>query len=298
VTRALAPLAAVAAAAAAGHAGEARADTLAFVRAGGAVFVSQPDGTRPIARIRGASGLAGVAFDRDGHLYVTRVSDRPGCNLFRAGVRRPLLRFRDIRATVRGETGLCEIVAGPRGGLLFDVTANAFPSERVWHVDPATARVRFVAYGFQPAPSPAGERLVVVRHRADYPTLLAGRPGAPGTFRPIAPVPRDPSKVGYGYPAFDASGQRIVAVRTTVEGGTVGSALLVGRPGGRLAPVWRVASPRRLGPVAWLGDGRSLLALVYETRRASIGALYRVPLGGGRPRPVVRDVTAFALRWS
>jgi hypothetical protein len=200
--------------------------------------------------------------------------------------------------TVRGETGLCEIVGDPRGGLLFDVTATAFPSERVWHVDPASGRVRFVAYGFQPAPSPGGGRLVVVRHRADYPTLLAGKPGAPESFAPIAPVPRDPSKVGYAYPAFDPDGRRLAAVRTTVERGTLRSELLVGRPGGRLAAVWRVPSPRRLGRVAWLGDGRALLALVYETRRASIGALYRVPLGKGRPRLVLRDVSAFALRWA
>jgi hypothetical protein len=37
--------------------------------------------------------------------------------------------------------------------------------------------------------------------------------------------------------------------------------------------------------------------LGYETRTTSIGGLYRVPLGGGRARLVMREVSAFAVRW-
>ena len=280
-----------------GGAGRAPADTVAFTN-GTRVFTAHADGSGIELRASPPRSVADVAFDRAGELYTSEFGPRAGCDLYRAGAAEPTLRFRDVRARVRGEVGLCDVTLDPRGGMLFDVTSSAFPSDRIWHVDPRTRRIKQIAFGYHPTIAPNGRRMVVVAPRAHYPTLLLGRPNQqPSSFKPIVPTPRSNGTVGYALPAFSPDGTQIAAIRTSARRQKPAiDDLIVGRPGSRLSSIFRVADGRRLGQVSWLSDGRTVLVNVFDRRRASIGDVYRVPLRGGKPRRILQDVTAFAVR--
>lgn len=284
-----------------GTRGDAADDTVAFTN-GAKVFTAQADGSGIELRASSPRAVADVAFDRLGTLYASEFGARPGCDVYAAGGMKPTLRFKDVRAQVRGEIGLCDITFDPRGGLLFDVSSKAAPfgRNRVWHLDPRSGRIKPIAFGIHPAFAPDGKRLVVALPRVDHWTLLLGRPEQPSSFKPTVPPETSNASVAYMHPAFSRDGTQIAVIRESASGvdrsrrPVVGD-LLIGRPGGPFRSIFRVSDGRRLGQVAWLSDGRTLLVNVFDRRRSSIGDVQRLPVRGGKPQRILQDVTAFAV---
>ncbi len=262
------------------------ADTIAFVRDG--KVYETTNGDTPVL-VDGVGKVVDVAYDRTGHLYVTRsVKPEGPCDLFAVGAADPVTRFRDIKDKTDTFTGLCWIYGDPRGGLFFEGSNFTLGSATVFHLDPGGNRLSKVIYGYAPTVASNGRRMVVVQHRyfsethpgetGSYETLALGTPGKPKSFRRIVLMPQVNGPNGgatYAAPSFAPDGSRIAAAR-----GHWGSArrwiseIVVGRPGNKLRAVWRAGARQTIVETAWASDGRILALLFdYDAERSRLVAV-------------------------
>jgi Tol biopolymer transport system component len=151
------------------------------------------------------------------------------------------------------------------------------------------------APGYELASSPDGSELVTVVHRyfegpGSYETLLMGTPGVQASFRPIVAVPSPSDPFAYAHPAYSPDGQKIAAVLSHSS-----DAIVVGKPGSELVPLWSPPDSRRIGRITWLRSGQGFLAHVYSADSNTVGDLFQISADGATTRMVVQGVSAFAL---
>lgn len=210
----------------------------------------------------------------------------------------PVLRWRDIREQVDRGEGLCDISSHPNGGLLFEADNFTLGSVSTWLLDPRSKLVRGVGFGYQPAISGTGRRIVtVVRYYArfggGYMSLVMYEPGRPQSYRHIVPLPTKSSAPEYGYPSLSRDSRRLAASRSSCGAVTCVEELVAGQLGGRLRATG--FSVKTIRGTAWAGDGKSIFVGAARAQGAQFD-LYQVPLNGNPPRLVVRGIGAWTMR--
>lgn len=241
-------------------------DKLAIVRSG-EVFLtdsSMMDRT-PIGR----SGVIGVAFDDQGHLWLAQAEVDEGTPTESCRIS-----SRDGGVAIAGEilstefdrgSGGCELTTGPNGTLYTTVHNGTMGSSLVVRVDPRSLASAAIVPGSNVASSHDGNVVSAVQHRysadaaPDGPVATLVGPGA-------TPTMLEPRTTG-GY--YGAAAPRDAATLAVADERTI----LTGPLSGPLTN--RCLLPRRDGAsraeqLVWLSDGRILAraldGVVYECR--------------------------------
>ena len=267
---------------------------IAFRRHGN-VYAVNTAGGKPTQRASG--GVFDFAFGRGGALYVTRPNGH-SCDLYTATGTRPLVRWSDIRDQVDRGEGLCDISSHPYGGVLFEADNFTLGSVATWLLDPRTQLVRGVGFGYQPAISRTGRRIVtVVRYYAPfgggYMSLVMYEPGHPQAYRHVVPLPTRSYAPEYGSPSLSRDSRRLAASRSSCGAITCVEELVVGPLGGRLRTTG--FSVKTIRGTAWATDGKSLFVGAARTEGERFD-LYQVPLNGDQPQIVLRGIGAWTIR--
>lgn len=272
--------------------GPAAAELIGFIK-GGELYATSPNPWNPIHLKAAPRGLVDVAYG-GGFPYLSRpgAGSRTGdafCDVYQLTSFPPtkfgpFVRYEGMQRRFRAHVDLCGITGDPRGGFAFGVGGEAW--RVVWGDSlPPAKSLRLYARGREPAFHPTKRTMAVVRGAG---TIAVGTPGDLASFHVVA---RASGSRTYSSPSL-AGGGRIAAVASPRGSGS--DELVVGRLGATLQTVLATPAGRGILDIAWLGNRKTILLLVFNTATGK-SDLWAFSVDSREAVTLAANVTAFAV---